>query len=145
MAGKRAAPATKAVSRPTNVVNPAAGHPPANYPAPAAYMPTGPDVTHISLPSTWPTTPPVLGGVPMDAPPSGTDSPPTPDIPDSLDISNPLPDTNLPVNLGVPSTQAGPGPAGSVTLPSGGVPQATAMEPAGEVPFRPTDTTEQGR
>ncbi len=172
MAGKRAAakPATKAYSpvasgaHASSVPSAApigpAGYPPASVPGvnpnpPAVHMPTGAAVTNPNLPSAWPTTPPVLGGVPTSASPAnplfgnaemhpGTlpnDDPPYP--PDNQ--SNPTPMSNLPFQGPTAAPQAQLAPAGRVTLPSGNIPEATAMEPAGEVPFRPDNTTEQGR
>jgi len=162
MAGKRATkaspvpPGTHASSVPSAGPIGPTGYPPTNYAEPAAAMPAGPEVTHISLPSAWPTTAPVLGGISASAGPVAPlfgnaemhpgvlpdDDPPYP--PDTREGA-PTPMSNLPFQNApmVPSAQLAP--AGQVTLPSGGVPMATTSEPAGEVPFRPADTTEQGR
>lgn len=168
-------PGTRIASTPHAMDIGATGYPPAALPGvnpnpPAAHMPQGPAVTHISDPSAWPSTGPMLGGLPPGAPASGgiplfgnshafqpVDYPGLAYPPDTADATAGTVDWDDPEHSGStvmdssrvqtpaqnPTAQIAP--SGAVTLPSGSVPQATAMEPAGEVPFRPEGTTETGR
>ncbi len=125
----------KSASRPTGRANPAAGNPPANTPQQPS--PTGPDLTNPNSAAAWPSTPPVLGGVGWDTPPSGVDSEPPQDIPEGIVLTDDALDYRTPFTVGQLS-QAGPvAPPGSVQLPSGQAPQATTSERGPSAPFVP--------
>ncbi len=126
----------KAASQPTARANPAAANVPPNTPNQPS--PTGADVTNPNDPAGWPSTGPVLGGVAPGAPPTGVDSEPSPDLPESTTTMSRLGDLPTPASLGTlaPAGQVAP-PDSSVQLPSGQRPQATTSEMGGVAPFTP--------